>query len=177
LKNTHLSRRLFLSGIAVGSASLFLSACSKDKIIVYANSKQVLLQAAYHLYPTSSIGFGAKDLHIASYINFVLEDERIIKSDRDYFLKGATWLEESAFEEYDKSFLNLSKDEKEDLFENITQKRWGENFVYNTLTYIFEAMISAPIYGSNIDEIGWKWLDHNPGFPQPQTIKEITYEV
>lgn len=172
-----LSRRQFLSALAVGATSTLISGCSKEKIHIYAPSQQVLLQAAYHLFPRSSLGPGAVDLHISSYLIFVLEDERIMKEDRNYFLKGASWLEETAYEDYDKSFLNLSKDEKEELFEEITSKRWGENFVYTTLTYVFEALISAPVYGSNINEIGWKWLDHNPGFPQPKTLKEITYEV
>jgi len=171
------TRRAFLSSIAVGSAALVMSACSKDKIVVYANSKQVLLQAAFHLYPHSALGIGAIDLHISSYMNFIFEDERIMQEDKDYFLKGATWLEETSFEEFDKSFLNLKKDEKEELFEFITTKRWGENFVHICLTYIFEAMASAPIYGSNENEIGWKFLNHNPGFPQPKTLKEITYAV
>lgn len=177
MEKEKLSRRQFLSAIAIGGAAAFVNGCSKEKVHIYAATQQVLLQAAYHLFPQSSLGPGAIDLHISSYMIFVLQDARIMKDDRDYLLKGAAWLEESSFEEYDKSFLNLSLDEKEKLFQDISSKRWGKNFIHTTLTYIFEALVSAPIYGSNINEIGWKWLEHNPGFPQPKTKKEISYEV
>jgi gluconate 2-dehydrogenase gamma chain len=42
------------------------------------------------------------------------------------------------------------------------------------LTFIFEAMISDPIYGFNKDEIGQKWLQHNAGFPRP--TKKTRYD-
>lgn len=144
---------------------------------LYANKVQVLLHTAYHLFPYSTIGPGARELRISSYLSFVLKDERILKEDREYLLLGAAWLEESAYEQYDKSFLNLDTLQKEELLKNVSKKTWGENFIYTTLGYIFEALLSAPVYGSNIDEIGWKWLEHNPGFPQPVNKKEIDYAV
>lgn len=178
MKKASLSRRVFLgSSLLFGAASLYWINNKDTKVYLYANETQVLLHAAYHLFPQSNIGVGAKDLHIASYLAFVLRDKRIMKEDRNFFLKGAFWLEESSFENYNISFLNLSKDMKEELLRSITQDRWGENFVYTSLTYIFEALLCAPVYGSNPNAIGWKWLEHNPGFPQPKSIQEINYEV
>jgi len=178
LKQNTLARRAFLgTSFLLGAATLYWFNQKDKKVRLYANETQVLLHSAYHLFAHSELGLGAKDIHIASYLAFVLKDKRIMKSDRDYFLKGAYWLEESAFETYDSSFLNLSYDQKERLFQNISKERWGRNYIHTTLGYIFEALLSAPIYGSNIDGIGWKWLEHNPGFPQPQFIEEITYEV
>jgi len=179
LPNATLSRRLFIgSSLAIGAGAFLLFDKKKDiNVKLFAKDTQVLLHTAYHLFPQSKIAPSAKDLHISSYLAFVLKDERILKEGRDYFLKGAYWLEESSFEEYDKSFLQLSKDEKEELLQDVVTHRWGENFIYTTLTYIFEALVSAPVYGSNVDEMGWKWLEHNPGFPQPKNQKEIAYDL
>ncbi|HIC44538.1 MAG TPA: gluconate 2-dehydrogenase subunit 3 family protein, partial [Sulfurimonas sp.] len=165
------------SSFIVAAGSFYLINKNTEELAFYANEIQVLLHTAYHIFPSSDIGVGAKDLHIASYLAFVLQDKRIIKEDKDYFLKGAYWLEESAFETYNKSFLNLNYDEKEALLKEVTQDRWARTFVYTCLGYIFEALLSSPIYGSNHNEIGWKWLEHKPGFPQPQTKEEINYEV
>ncbi len=180
MKDTTLSRRLFIGGSLAISAGAFIF-LSKDKkeidVTLFAKDTQVLLHAAYHLFPQSKISPSAADLHISSYLAFVLKDERILKENRDYLLKGAYWLEESSFEQYEKSFLNLSTEEKEDLLQDVVTDRWGENFVFTTLTYIFEAMVSAPVYGSNRQGEGWKWLNHNPGFPLPKTVKEIAYDL
>jgi len=161
----------------MGVGAFFWLNKSNDEIKIHANNVQVLLQCAYHLFPQSKLGPGAIDLNISSYLSQVLSDERIMEEDRHYFLKGATWLEESSFEEFDQSFLNLRQSDKETLLQTISNKRWGENFISTTLSYIFEALLSSPIYGSNQNEIGWKWLDHQAGFPQPNSNDEISYEV
>lgn len=178
MNQTKLSRRVFLgSSLVFGAGAIFWLQNKDKKARLYANETQVLLHAAYHLFPRSGLGPGAKDFHVSSYMAFVLEDERIMKEDRDYFLKGAFWLEESSFDEYNTSFLNLSYEEKEELLQATTQDRWGQRFVYTCLGYIFEALLSSPVYGSNIDGMGWTWLEHNPGFPQPLSLKETAYEV
>lgn len=179
LKHNRLSRRVFVgSSLALGVGTFFwLYSRNNKKIKVYANNEQVLLHCAYHLFPQSKLGPGAIDLNISSYLSQVLVDERIMQEDRHYFLQGATWLEESAYEEFNQSFLNLSSRDKESLLQIISRKRWGENFIYTTLSYIFEALLSSPIYGSNQNEIGWKWLEHQAGFPQPSSKEEIIYDV
>jgi len=41
------------------------------------------------------------------------------------------------------------------------------------LTLIFEALLLDPIYGVNTNNIGWNWLNHDPGVPRPN--KENMY--
>lgn len=165
------------TSLALGAGTFFYLNKTSFETKIHTNEIQVILKASYHLFPNSKLGVGAVDLHISNYLAQVFSDKRLLKEDKDAFLKGGYWLEESSFEIYDKSFLNLSIDEKEKLLQKVSRERWGENFIYTSLNYIFEALLSAPVYGSNIDEIGWKWLDHNAGFPQPVRIKEIHYEV
>lgn len=171
-------RRVFLGTslfFSLGTLSWFNY--GNKKVRLYSNEIQVLLDLAYHLYPTSKIGPGAKDIHIAGYLAFVLKDERILKEDREYFLKGAFWLEESAFDMFDKSFINLNNEEKEKLLGQIKEEYWGKRLIYTSLNYIFEALLCAPVYGSNPKQTGWTWLEHNPGFPQPTRISDTIYDV
>lgn len=178
MNTVKLARRAFLgTSLLFGAGSILWLQNQDKKMAIYANETQVLLAVSYHLFPISSLGPNAKELNIASYLAFVLKDKRIMKEDRDSFLKGAYWLEESSFEKFNASFLNLSHENKEELLHEVTQDRWAERFVYTCLTYIFEALLCAPVYGSNPNEIGWKWLEHNPGFPQPKFIQETVYEI
>lgn len=163
--------------VAVGISLLLWQSDKNTSPRFYTKDVQVLLQTAYQLFPHSKLGPGAADLHIAAYLSYVLQDERIMEEKRHYLLKGAGWLEESAFKIYAKSFLNLKVDEKEQLLLKVSKESWGERFIYRVLNYILEALLSAPVYGSNANAIGWKWLEHNPGFPQPSTKKEISYDL
>jgi gluconate 2-dehydrogenase gamma chain len=49
--------------------------------------------------------------------------------------------------------------------------RWGRAWLSLLLYYIFEALLSDPVYGGNPGEIGWRWLEHQPGFPRPPADK------
>lgn len=179
MTKTSLSRRVFMGTSLIAGLGLFLYVTDEKNsgVKLYSNKVQVLLHSAYHLFPHSVLGPGANELNISSYLSFVLKDERILKEDRERLLQGAGWLEESAFEMYEMSFLNLTVLQKEELMHSISAQRWGEVYIYTCLGYVFEALLSAPVYGSNIDEMGWKWLEHNPGFPQPVSKKEISYAV
>ncbi|MCW5587404.1 MAG: gluconate 2-dehydrogenase subunit 3 family protein, partial [Chromatiales bacterium] len=43
----------------------------------------------------------------------------------------------------------------------------GENWLSTLLSYLFEALLTAPAYGGNPNGIGWRWLSYVPGFPLP----------
>ncbi len=173
-----LSRRIFMGSALVIGAGIVWSQ-GKIPVIskVYAAPTQIILQASRHLLPHSKVGPGTDDLNMAHYLAMVLEDERIMPSDKDYFLQGAQWLEESAYEHYSSSFLNLGHDDKEELFERIATERWGESFIYTVLGYVLEALLSAPVYGAHQDRAGWNWLEHNAGFPLPQNLEQIRYAL
>lgn len=178
MKKTDFKRRAFLgASLVFGAGSIVWFKKLNKKVHLFSSEVQVLLHAAYHLYPSSELGPGSREVHIASYFAFVLEDERILREDKEYFLKGAFWLEESAHNEYEKSFININAQQKEALFKKVTQERWGENFVYICLGYVLEALLCPPVYGSNPDKVGWIWLEHNPGFPLPSLISDTHYDI
>ena len=50
----------------------------------------------------------------------------------------------------------------------------GSDWTSIVLTLVFESLALDPIYGGNPDGIGWKWLNHTPGWPGP--TEELRYE-
>lgn len=167
-----MNRRLFL-GTALLSGAALLTA--RYAYTFFSNPTQVMLSVMDHLYPTSPLGFGVRELGVAAYMVGVVQDVRILPSDKAYLKKGARWIEEEAHAMYDKSFLSLNTQQKEQLLQTITQEPWGVNYINYLFNYIFEAIFSPPIYGTNGHEMGWKWAEHQAGFPLPTTQKEITY--
>ena len=115
-------------------------------------------------------GYVTSELNVVGYFRAVLSDERIDIESRHYLINGAQWLDESAEETYDKDFLALNTEQKEKLLKEISMLRWGDNWLYKMMSYYFEAVFSDPIYGGNINGVGWKWLEFQPGFPRPNEV-------
>ena len=115
-------------------------------------------------------GYVTSELNVVGYFKAVLSDERIDIESRHYLINGARWLDESADETYDKDFLSLNTEQKEKLLKDVSMLRWGDNWLYKMMSYYFEAVFADPIYGSNINGVGWKWLEFQPGFPRPNEV-------
>lgn len=70
----------------------------------------------------------------------------------------------SAFPE----FLTLNKKEKNELiFSVIKENDYAKSWVSKIAYYGIEALFSDPIYGGNFEQIGWKSINHNIGYPRP----------
>lgn len=170
-----ISRRSFIrNAIAVGTISQIslLESCSDEFSNKTLNDKQLNLVISVQniLFPRDENGPGAIDFNADKYLLWVLNDKRIADDDKQYVINGIRWLNESAQETYSKKYLKLTKKEQVVLIQKISKTNWGESWLAVLLTYVFEAMISDPIYGFNKEEIGWKWLEHNPGYPRPSEL-------
>ena len=86
----------------------------------------------------------------------------------DFIYNGVGWLNDYSESQTQQKFVSLSVKQKETMLRAISKSRAGENWLNNLIGYIFEAMLSPPVYGGNPDGIGWKWLDHQAGFPLPK---------
>jgi gluconate 2-dehydrogenase gamma chain len=115
-------------------------------------------------------GYVTSQLNIIGYFKGVLSDSRIDIDSRNYLINGTRWLNESADEEYDKEFVSLNTTQKEALLKKVSMLRWGDDWLYKVMGYYFEATLSDPIYGGNLNGTGWKWLEFHPGFPRPNEV-------
>ena len=121
-----------------------------------------------HLLPPSSHGPSAKELQVLTYLYNVVYQQPTEQSEIDFIYKGVGWLNGYTKKQRQKNFTALTKIEKETMLRGISRSTAGENWLNNLLGYIFEAMLSPPIYGGNPQGMGWQWLEHQPGFPLPK---------
>jgi len=169
------SRRSFLrNALAVGALSqvAFLESCAdkNSKTILSDKQLNLIISVQNILFPQDKNGPGAADFHADKYLLWVLSDERIAQGDKQYVLAGIKWVNESAEETHSKKYLQLTKKDQVSLVQTISKTNWGESWLSVILTFIFEAMISDPIYGFNTEEVGWKWLEHSVGLPRASQL-------
>lgn len=169
-----ISRRSFLitAGVFTGSVSLggLISYYYKysDQKQPFSKSQKVVFHAFHeHLFPITEDSPGAPDINSFEYLQLVLTDPEIDEDNKNLIINGEPWLEEECQSNFGKSFVDLSSTEKDVILKSIEDTNWGYRWISLNLIYIFEALLSDPIYGGNPNEIGWKWLEHSPGFPRP----------
>ncbi|SFC14473.1 gluconate 2-dehydrogenase subunit 3 family protein [Pseudoalteromonas denitrificans] len=120
------------------------------------------------LFPDDGDGPSAEDLRAYQYLDWALEDpQNISDGDRSFIKKGIAWLDELANKNFQKDFIYSSTIHKNTLLDQISHSKSGENWISLLLYYLIEALTLDPIYGGNKNGIGWRWLKHQPGFPQP----------
>jgi gluconate 2-dehydrogenase gamma chain len=169
------SRRHFIQGMSAISAGMLLPVSTRAK--TQTSTASIPQQAPWptiaavqeHLFPSETDSPGATDINATSYLKNLTEDADHDKDERNFILNGPTWLDELAKTDYKKPFTQLDATQREQLLRHIAHSQAGENWLSLLLMYIFEALLSSPIYGGNPDGVGWRWLEHNPGFPQPTT--------
>jgi gluconate 2-dehydrogenase gamma chain len=161
------TRRQLLLAAAGGSlAALFgvpagLSAAQRE------DPWEVIAQVQQHLFPDESESPGARAVNALAYLQGVMEDSRIPRDERDFVLRGVAWLQGMAQQRQASGFLQMSTADQDELLRRIARSEAGENWLSTLLTYLFEALLTAPAYGGNPGGVGWKWLEYVPGFPLP----------
>ena len=183
-----MSRRSFLvrGGAALAAVSalialpLPLSAqVARDTVFTKfsRHQKRIMATVQEHLFPSEPHAPGASDINATKYLETVLQDSRFKPSTQDFILNGIDWLEETSIEKYSTTFTSLSDQQKESLLRHVVNDtRWGSGWISRIMYHIFEALLSDPVYGGNPNGIGWKWLEHTPGFPRPPRGHMANYE-
>ncbi len=127
------------------------------------NHLEVLDEVLEIVFPKTSTMPSAKEFKALNYLvqnishkTFDNDDKVLITDGTKDFL--------SAFPE----FLTLNKKEKNELiFSVIKENDYAKSWVSKVAYYGIEALFSDPIYGGNFEQIGWKSINHNIGYPRP----------
>jgi gluconate 2-dehydrogenase gamma chain len=153
-------RSFILSAIVISSAW----ALKKDtpEVIMPIEQWHLIKKVQNILLPKQNGAPGADEFGATNYLINVMGHPSFNVEDSKFILRGAKELLER-----EKHFVSLSIGEQEKALEAFAQTQFGENWLAYVLFYTLEALLSDPIYGGNIDEIGWKWLGHNTGKPRP----------
>lgn len=171
--NNKTSRRHFLKSAAgaVAIASTPVSLLAKPST---NNDKwqitplwQTLTAVLDHLLPASPTGPSAQDILATNYLHNVIILQPTSKDEITFIKNGVGWLNDYSKSQLAKPFIKLTTSEKETILRGISHSQAGNNWISTLIGYIYEAMLTPPIYGGNPSHIGEKWLNHQPGFPLP----------
>jgi gluconate 2-dehydrogenase gamma chain len=169
-----MTRRRFLLGLTGGSmAALFGLRTSADEPGPPAalDTWKLLDAVQQLLLPSEPDSPGAREIRALDYLRFVVADPRVDEEERAFITKGAGWLNGIAREKTGRPFLELDDDAREQVMRQVALSPAGENWLSTLLLYIMEALLTDPVYGGNPDGIGWRWLQHTPGYPRPPSTK------
>lgn len=182
-KKTGISRREFMTRTALlGSLALSYPAAalaelrlSKDKPVTgdWLNNPnwQTLAAVQEVLFPAGENIPGAGDIGATVYLHKTIENPDADGEDKDFIFRGIGWLDGLTQEHHKKTFVQLSAVQQEEVIQLIVKSRAGRNWVSMLLTYTLEALLADPVYGGNKNQAGWKWLQHQPGYPAPSVDK------
>jgi gluconate 2-dehydrogenase gamma chain len=167
-------RKLLKSAAGMGAiTALPVMALGKDdskqlSIVLQTDPWLTINVVLDHLLPKSDSGPSAQELNVITYLYNVVYQQPTEQNEIDFIYKGVGWLNGYTKNQLQKNFTELTKAEKEIMLRGISRSTAGENWLNNLLGYIFEAMLSPPIYGGNPKGTGWEWLEHQAGFPLPK---------
>ena len=174
--NNDMNRRTFITLItsiaASYPASTLLSNRAQANAINNTNFEEpwkTLATVQEHLFPATESSPGAADIQALQFLQVMLKAPD--NDDKSFISKGVNWLNDISTKNHSVTFLKLNEHNKEKVLRQIEQSQAGERWLSLLLTYLIEALLSDPIYGGNPDDIGWKWLEHQPGFPRPSADK------
>ena len=164
-----LATGVFAGSVTFGSLLTYYYKSSQKSPPLNQSQDRILQEAQEYLFPHTDDSPGAHDINSLHYLHFVLTDPDIDQDNKNVLISGVDWLEEECQSTFNKSFIKLLPEEKESIFQTIEKSNWGYRWLSLNLSYIFEALLSDPIYGGNTDEIGWNWLEHAAGLPRPSS--------
>jgi gluconate 2-dehydrogenase gamma chain len=182
-RDKHISRREFLNRLTMLSALALsyppealavlrnASAASRERDWLATDPWKTLAAVQEHLFPPTDEAPGASDIHAIDYLHKALENPAADGEDKEFIVNGVGWLNELTQEQFKRPFTALDEQQRETVLRRIEQSRAGRNWLSLMLTYLIEALLSDPVYGGNPGGIGWRWLEHQPGFPTPPDDK------
>ncbi|HFD31555.1 MAG TPA: gluconate 2-dehydrogenase subunit 3 family protein [Gammaproteobacteria bacterium] len=172
------NRRDFMRVLVTAAAAYPLSGLaalrSKNENNIPATLKEPWLTISVvqeHLFPAEKDSPGAKDIHALEYLQSMITAPDIEAEDRKLIHDGVGWLNDLSKQQYSKQFIELTEDDKEKILRRVEGSNAGSRWLSLLLTYLIEALLSDPVYAGNPKGIGWKWLNHQPGFPLPNKSK------
>ena len=141
-------------------------------VLFSSHQLEALSAVQEHLFPKDADSPGAADINAAAYLETAITAPGIDPDTRNTVVNGLGRLQDASRERFDGPFNSLNDELREQLLRYLAdQTRWGRAWLSLLMYYLFEALLSDPVYGGNPDEIGWRWLEHQPGFPRPPPDK------
>lgn len=172
-----MNRRTFIIFIASSVATYPLNILAERRLIQSSTENlkepwKTIAAVQEHLFPADEQSPGAADIGALNYLQNMISAPDISKSEREHIHNGAGWLNDLSVKTFKRRFIELNEIDREKILRKIEQSRAGSRWLSLLMDYLIEALLSDPIYGGNKKASGWKWLEHQPGFPTPTAEKK-----
>jgi gluconate 2-dehydrogenase gamma chain len=131
-----------------------------------------------HLLPSEPGAPGATEINALGYLQSALgRDEAEAREDRAFIAAGASFFRKRVAADHGgRLFGELDENEREAALRKMAGSSDGANWISMLMYYLLEALLGDPVYGGNVDELGWQWLGYTAGFPRPPEGKRY-YEL
>lgn len=187
-----LSRRAFLKQTGMGSllAGLLITKPAFSDVFTasgeieatdehFSSSEQSMLEAVQlQLFPDDGDGPSATDINAYHYLDWALEDpQNKADGDRNFIRSGLIKLTSLSAKQHQHMFVKLPTSPQHQLITEFFESDFGSRWVSLLVYYLLEALLLDPVYGGNTNEVGWKWLEHQPGFPRPTPQRNYRHYV
>jgi len=141
-------------------------------VLFSTGQAQTVSAVQEHLFPQGPDSPGAADINAAAYLEWAIAASAVEANTRNTIVNGIGRLQDATRERFGLPFAGLDNEQKEQVLRYLADNtRWGRAWLSLMLYYLFEALLSDPAYGGNPDEVGWRWLQHQPGYPRPTADK------
>ena len=131
----------------------------------FAQVKQTVAAVQAHMFPKDTALPSAEAMHTIDFLEETIFHATYDKDIRAFVIEGAEELvrrEKGRFVTYDTV-------QKEKALRTYESDSFGSNWLGRIMTLTMEGLFGDPIYGSNIQEAGWRSLQSFGGQPRPHT--------
>lgn len=177
-----MDRRTFISILASAVAAYPASLLAEKRSALTDNNNELnepwktIAAVQEHLFPADDDSPGASDIGALTYLQNMMLAPDIEDTEKEQIKKGPGWLNDLSQQIYKKTFIELASADKESILRRVEKSSAGRRWLSLLMTYLIEALLSDPIYGGNKNQMIWKWLEHQPGYPTP-TQDKIYYKL
>ena len=121
-----------------------------------------------HMFPEGSRLPSAVSMQVTQFMFMTMQHQSFDRDIREFVIAGARELERRERGR----FAELSPKEKERALRAYEETSDGKHWLSRIMILSMEAILSDPVYGSNINEAGWRALHTKGGLPRP-TVRYI----
>lgn len=160
-----IKRRQFLALGAMLGLSPYVNAQTVSNYEkAFKEVEGIIAAVQEHMFPEGSKLPSAKAMNVTQFLFETVTHNSFDKDIRKFVLEGA---EELLLRE--KDFASMSAKDKEKALRAYEKTNYGSSWLSRMMTLTMEGMFSDPIYGSNVNEAGWKAINAYGGSPRPKT--------
>ncbi len=127
--------------------------------------KPTIAMVQAHMFPKGSRLPSAEERDTILFLFETVAHKSYDRDIRAFVIAGAVELENRL----SAPFATLTFQEKEKALRAFEETAYGSNWLSRIMTLTMEGLFSAPVYGPNQNETGWKALKAYGGSPRPKT--------